>query len=200
MSFFERVRKWIVNAWNVNNRYQPYFKSLNCALDNLENIKEGIDPDITRIYNRIKATAPLKYAKEIARYEEIDAKLKEHNEKVAEINEGKSRFDYNKILDNPHDFDYSSLPKYIEIVDLIKAFPKHDASYDKLVKEVENVQKYYYSMVEEYDAVHECNKIEEILSSFGYVDSKLKSRLIERRKSLKQKALNHEKNFLFLER
>ncbi len=79
MVLFVDIKNWIVNAWTVSNRFDPYFNNFNRDLNYLKIIKEDIDPEITKIYNQIKATAPQKYAKQIVQYEGAIAKIRDHN-------------------------------------------------------------------------------------------------------------------------
>ena len=195
MGLFGDIKNWIVNAWTVSNRFDPYFNNFNRDLSYLKIIKEDIDPEITKIYNQIKTTAPQKYAKQIAQYEGAIAKIREHNNKVNKINEGMTGFDYDKIIDNPHNFDYSSISKFAEIANLIKTFPKYGSPYDEFVEHVENIQKFYYQLVEEYDSVLEYNELTTIDSSPGYIDSRQKNQIIEKRNALKNKITAHEKLF-----
>ena len=195
MGLFGSLKNWIVNAWTVSNRFDPYFNNFNRDLSFLKLVKEDIDPEITKIYNQIKATAPEKYAKQIAQYEGAIAKIKEHNGRVNKINEGMKGFDFDKILDNPNSFDYSLISKYVEIVNLIKSFPKYGSPYDEFVEHVEDIQKFYYQLSEEYDLVNEYNHLAEIDPLLGYIDSKVKKQIVDKRDILKNKAAAHGKMF-----
>lgn len=88
MGIFGVIKNWIVNKRNVSNRFNPYFNNCNHDLNRLKVVIEEIDPEITKIYNQIKQTAPQKYVKEISLYESHISRIKDHNRKVNKINEG----------------------------------------------------------------------------------------------------------------
>ena len=195
MSFISDLKNWIVNTWNVSTRFDPYFSNFNRDLGNLKIINESLDSEITKIYEQIKTTAPQKYAKQIAQYESALSNVRKHNNIVKTINEGMKGFNYDEILKNPHIFHYSSIDKYIEIADLISEFSVYEVTYDDFVKHVIEIKDFYYEIVEEYDTIEEYNRLAIVDSSCGYIDSKIKNQLIDKRKLLIAKARCHRKMF-----
>ena len=82
MGFFGNIKNVVVNAWNVSTTFDPYFKEFTRDLNSIEIVSESIDPNITRIYNQIKETAPQTYANQINLYDDVLSKLREHNKIV----------------------------------------------------------------------------------------------------------------------
>lgn len=195
MGIFSYIKNWIVNKRNVSNRFNPYFNNCNLDLNRLKVVIEEIDPEITKIYNQIKQTAPKKYVKEISLYESHISRIKDHNRKVNKINEGMRGFDFDKILENPHNFDYSSISKYVEISVLIKSFSSYGSPYDEFIGHVEDIEKFYYQLIEEYDSFIEYNNLAKIDSSLDYIDSRTKKQIIDKRNILKNKIDAHGKTF-----
>ena len=113
MGFFGNIKNVVVNAWNVSTTFDPYFKEFTRDLNSIEIVSESIDPNITRIYNQIKETAPKKYSIQINLYDTILNKLREHNKKVNEINDGMNGFSYDSIVANPHSFDNAYIMAFL---------------------------------------------------------------------------------------
>ena len=88
MGIFGDIKNWFVNTWNVSQHFDPYFKKFQRELSSLKIVNETIDPEITRIYTQIKATAAQKYAAQIQQYENAVDNAKKHNEIVRAIESG----------------------------------------------------------------------------------------------------------------
>lgn len=199
MGLFGDIKNWFVNTWNVSQHFDPYFKNFQRDLSSLKIVNETVDPEITKIYNQIKTTAAQKYASQIQQYESAVDNAKKHNKSVRAIESGMKGFDYDKILDDPHSFNYSSISQYVETANLIKKFPNRASLYDDFIEQVEIINEHYSEMVEEYDLVVAYNEVGEIDENLGYLDASYKNQIFAKREAIKQKINSHSMTFYKLE-
>ena len=175
--------------------YIPYFKSLQFKLGYLKIINEAFDRKIETIYNQLKLNNPKKYSSKICLYEETLKMVLEHNSRVRKIDEGMEGFDFEKILENPHSFNYCNISRYSEVAKQIKAFTVYGPPYNSFVAEVEEIKDNYSLIIEEFDAITEYNDLIKTISDQIFTDSKIKTQLLERRHSIHNKIQTHAKTY-----
>ena len=199
MGLFGYIKNWIINKWNVSQNFDVYFKNFNKKLNSLTYVEETIDDEITRIYDRIKATSPQKYASQIQVYQRAMYEAKEHNKRVRIIEDGIIGFDYNQIVKDPRSFNYENIYTYDEIANLILKFSKRESKYDDFVQHVKLIKDYYNELVEEHDLTITYNQSSKIDKEVGYIDSVYKNEILSFRNSIRQKINSHQVTFNKLE-
>ena len=195
MGFFGNIKNFVVNAWNVSTHFDPYFREFTRDLNSIEIVSESIDPNITRIYNQIKETAPQKYAIQINQYDTALSKVREHNKKVNKINDGMDGFSYDSIVANPHSFNYADIKKYVEIADLIASFRTYSDKYKKFKENVNTINSCYSDLVKEYDLNKDFDDLCKLSGIVDYIDDKTAEPLRVKAKAIIEEINSHNKKF-----
>ena len=195
MGFFGNIKNVVVNAWNVSTTFDPYFKEFTRDLNSIEIVSESIDPNITRIYNQIKETAPKKYSIQINLYDTILNKLREHNKKVNEINDGMSGFSYDSIVANPHSFDNAYINKYVKIAELISSFKTYSDKYKNFKENVNTINSYYSDLTKEYDLNKNFDDLCKLSGIVDYIDDKTAEQLRAKANAIIEEINSHNKKF-----
>ena len=133
-NFFNHIISF-VKTKKLIRKYNNYFNRAE-EFSSLTLISETISQDITVIYNILKSYNVKKYQKVISRYDNFLPRVKQHNQKVLEINQSMTGFDYQAFFDNPLSHTVDEINTHLQIVNKINYFSKKEKVYEDFCDEV----------------------------------------------------------------
>ena len=172
-NFFNQIISFFKTK-KLIRKYNNYFKRAE-EFSSLTLISETISQDITVIYNILKSYNVKKYQKVISRYDNFLPRVKQHNQKVLEINQSMTGFDYQAFIDNPLSHTVDEINTHLQIVNKINYFSKKEKAYVDFCDEVLDLKNNFEVILEQYKLKQVTNDI--LNFDDNYIDSLKKEKI-----------------------
>ena len=172
-NFFNHIISF-VKTKKLIRKYNNYFNRAE-EFSSLTLISETISQDITVIYNILKSYNVKKYQKVISRYDNFLPRVKQHNQKVLEINQSMTGFDYQAFIDNPLSHTVDEINTHLQIVNKINYFSKKEKAYVDFCDEVLDLKNNFEVILEQYKLKQVTNGI--LNFNDNYIDSLKKEKI-----------------------
>ena len=191
MDIIKRIKNYFCNRKIINTVVKPFLKTANKDLNVIKLIDDHENPKVLEAYEQIKDYHSKKNRVIVQRFLNTIEGIKRHNSTVDEINVAVNEFDYQKVLDNPHDVTYQEIEKNAVIADKIQSFKVYPDIYYEYVDHINKLLNYFQELIEEYDLKKEYDALGVIESFDCYIDSRIADSLSTKRNELYRSAKSH---------